>query len=169
MDPGPSATHDRGAREPAGAHRRTVTRPAPGASMICQSCGADSRPEKRIAVAGRGGDRRGVVACQMVCRACQEPWQGPTEAPAEEQQQPNNVVQLQAPTASQVAPAPIVAPLQALSLESLRSQAQARLAEIEAALSTHDALKAERRALRKMLAAGDPARRSTRTQRTTQG
>lgn len=134
--------------------------------MICQSCGADTRPEKRIAVAGRGGDRRGVVACQMVCRACQEPWQGPT-AEAEPPQVANNVIPIQAVPQTPAAAAP-ESPEPA-GIEALRTQAQARLAAIDAALSTHDALKAERRALRKMLAAGDPARRSTRTQRTTQG
>lgn len=135
--------------------------------MICQSCGADSHPEKRVAVAGRGGDRRGVVACQLVCRACQEPWQGPTAEPEPAPAAPSNVVQLPAP--SQAVPTSGQPATIGASLESLRAQALARLTEIEAALSQHDALKTERRALRRMLAAGDPARSTTRTKRTTQG
>lgn len=134
--------------------------------MICQSCGADTRPEKRIAVAGRSGERRGVVACQMVCRACQEPWQGPTSEP-EPAPASSNVIPIQAQ--SQAVPTSEQPLTIGASLESLRAQALARLTEIEAALSQHDALKTERRALRRMLAAGDPARRTPRTPRTTQG
>ena len=125
------------------------------ASMICPSCNADTAPEKHVEIAGAGG-RRGGPRVRMVCRACQEPW--PVSA------EPAPAPPLALVPAPKAEPVPTVEPAQAPS-EPLDPIAVclARLDVVTQELTRLEALKSEARVLKRMLAAGDPARRTPRT------
>lgn len=122
--------------------------------MICPSCNADTAPEKHVEIAGAGG-RRGGPRVRMVCRACQEPWPVSAEtAPA-----PSLALVPQPKSETTPTVEPERAP--AATLDPI-AVCQARLDVVTQEITRLEALKSEARVIKRMLAAGDPARRTPR-------